>query len=306
MKISVVIPLFNKAPHIINSIQSVLNQTFHEFEIIVVDDGSTDGGGDIVERINDSRILLIRQENAGVSTARNVGIEKANTDLVAFLDADDEWNTGFLKQIVSLYIQFPNCGAFATSFFYRKNGKLIPNPNNYNLTRGVINRYFFYVSVKPPFYTSSIVVLKRVFQNIGYFDEKLKNGEDHHMWSRIANKYDIAYSPKKCCIYNQDSINRACQSTERLKYKLDFISNMEILEREIKKEKKEDFREYVILNKLILSSEFLIIGEKKQAIKLLNESKITKRHKMRLYKWTILSKFPPDLIHKLLIIKVGK
>ena len=89
--ISVVIPLYNKEEQIADTLQSIFAQTFQDFEIVIVDDGSTDNSVEEVEKFDDSRIRLIHQTNAGVSAARNRGIEEARGELIAFLDADDEW-----------------------------------------------------------------------------------------------------------------------------------------------------------------------------------------------------------------------
>jgi glycosyltransferase involved in cell wall biosynthesis len=114
--ISVVIPLFNKDNYIERAIRSILDQTSPCSEIVVVDDGSTDGGHRIVESIEDYRIRLFRQQNQGCSAARNKGIEEARGELVAFLDADDEWKPWFLEVILGLWTKHSEAGAYATTY----------------------------------------------------------------------------------------------------------------------------------------------------------------------------------------------
>ena len=116
MRVSVIIPLFNKAPFIERALRSVAAQTFADFEIIVVDDGSTDGGLRIVEKFTDSRLHIIRQENAGPGAARNRGLREARGEFVAFLDADDEWLPQFLSESVGLLDQNPNAGAVTSGY----------------------------------------------------------------------------------------------------------------------------------------------------------------------------------------------
>jgi len=113
--VSVVIPLYNKGPHIARALNSVLAQTFQDFEVIVVDDGSTDDGAEVVRGVDDPRIRLIQQENRGVSAARNRGIEAARAELIAFLDADDEWLAEHLETIIRLRRNALEVGIYATS-----------------------------------------------------------------------------------------------------------------------------------------------------------------------------------------------
>ena len=105
--ISVVIPLYNKERYIARAIQSALGQTYGDFELIVVDDGSTDGSVDIVSQFADTRLRLINQANAGVGAARNRGIKDAKYELITFLDADDEWMPDFLETVLELREEFP-------------------------------------------------------------------------------------------------------------------------------------------------------------------------------------------------------
>jgi hypothetical protein len=117
VRVSVIIPLFNKAPYVARALASVTRQNFTDFELIVVDDGSTDEGPGIVEAYDDSRIRLITQENAGPGAARNRGLAEAQGELIAFLDADDEWFPGYLKESVSLLDQYgPSVAAITSGY----------------------------------------------------------------------------------------------------------------------------------------------------------------------------------------------
>src|SRR5690625_3750960 len=104
------ISLYNKEKHITKTINSVLNQTYKKFELIIIDDGSIDRSLEVVEKFNDSRIKVFTFENNGVSVARNLGIEKAKYNYIAFLDADDEWEENFLFNVKKLIQTYPECG----------------------------------------------------------------------------------------------------------------------------------------------------------------------------------------------------
>jgi len=126
--LSVVIPLYNKQDTIVNTLKSVLEQSFTDFEIIIINDGSTDNSAALVTAIIDNRISLFTTKNQGVSRARNFGIEKANSPFIAFIDADDYWYPNHLEHLVKLYQSFPNCGIYATNYenYYSIN-KIIPS-----------------------------------------------------------------------------------------------------------------------------------------------------------------------------------
>lgn len=109
--VDVVIPLYNKARFVRRAVESVLNQTYGNWRLIVVDDGSTDGGPDTLEKISDHRITVVRQENRGPGAARNTGMRAGAADLVAFLDADDEWLPTYLETAVSAFAAHPECAA---------------------------------------------------------------------------------------------------------------------------------------------------------------------------------------------------
>ena len=209
--ISVVIPLYNKATTIANALDSVLAQTYQDFEVVVVDDGSTDEGAAIVERYTDSRIRLICQENAGVSAARNRGIAEAKGEYVAFLDADDEWLPEFLEEIVALQKEYPECRAQATRYKLNCHGtesfitsRKIPFAGE----RGVLTNYFEVASCSHPPVCSICVCIERALLNeIGGFPLGIKSGEDLLTWARIATCTHWAYSMKILAQYNCEQVS---------------------------------------------------------------------------------------------------
>lgn len=213
MKISVVIPLFNKARHIQRAIRSVLAQTWQDFELIVVDDGSTDGSGEVVRQIGDPRIRLIVQDNAGVSAARNRGIQEATADLVAFLDADDEWLPCFLGTVMELRVRYPEAGMYATAYRYSQGGTTWqPAFANCRTSPqgGLLDDYFHAAMATPPVCSSVVMIPKRILAEAGNFPMGIKRGEDLQTWAWIALRYRVAWSPNACAIYHLSADNRAC------------------------------------------------------------------------------------------------
>lgn len=213
-KVSVVMPLYNKRASVSHAIQSVLVQTERDFELVVVDDGSTDGSSDVVRKIQDSRLRLIAQQNCGEGGARNRGIREARSDLIAFLDADDEWFPHFLSTAVALWERFPQAGAFATGFVACRGGSIIEFPHagvSRCIDGELIGDYFRSCTLGSNMVWSSAVAIRRpVFEQVGMFAEGVKYGADLHMWARIALKYPIAWSPVRCAIWHLSAENRAC------------------------------------------------------------------------------------------------
>lgn len=197
--ISVVIPLYNKEKQIAYTLQSVFNQTFQDFEIVIIDDGSTDGSVAEVEKFEDSRIRLIHQQNAGVSAARNRGIEEAKGELIAFLDADDEWKSEYLATQYHLYQKYPDCSVFACNYEFRDlDGKMmqtIIHKLPFTSEDGILSNYFEVASCShPPLWTSAVMVKKQAIQAIGGFPVGIRSGEDLLTWARLAVNEKIAYS----------------------------------------------------------------------------------------------------------------
>ena len=204
--ISIIIPLYNKEASIATALRGVLAQTFQDFEVVVVDDGSTDGGVAVVEQFTDPRIRLIRQENGGVSAARNRGIAEARGEHVAFLDADDEWMPEFLEEIAALQIEFSQCRAQATAYV-NHNGEeynpIVLNRLPFKGEYGVLTNYFEVASCShPPVCSICVCIERALLQEIGGFPVGIKSGEDLLTWARIAVRTQWAYSLKPYAIYN--------------------------------------------------------------------------------------------------------
>jgi glycosyltransferase involved in cell wall biosynthesis len=213
LKISIVVPLYNKEKHIKRAIDSVFAQTIQDFELIVIDDGSTDKSAQVVKEIKDYRVRLIRQVNQGEGAARNRGIDEARFDLVAFLDADDAWKPQFLETILSLRNKYPNAGAYVTAYeIIGKNGDLIKRRYlgiPHTKWDGIIPNYFRSAVGGSPVFSSSVAIPKYVFACVGNFPvgEKLA-GVDLDMWLRIALKYPIVFSTYVCATYFRNAENR--------------------------------------------------------------------------------------------------
>ncbi|MDB4589155.1 glycosyltransferase [Flavobacteriaceae bacterium] len=195
--ISIVIPLYNKERFIKETLDSVFNQSFTDYEIIIVNDGSTDSSVFIVNAIEDQRITVLSNQNKGVSHARNFGISKANSDLIALLDGDDLWEPNHLKNLYNLYEKFPDCGLYATAYNKKYfNGEKIKASYN-GLAKeyfGIIEDYFS-ASIKDSIaWTSAVLIPMKTFRKVGVFDEEMRSGQDTDLWIRIALKDSIAFS----------------------------------------------------------------------------------------------------------------
>lgn len=203
---SVVIPLYNKELSIQNTIQSVLNQSYQDFEIIVINDGSTDDSVKVVNNIQDLRLRMIHQENKGVSAARNRGIKEAKYEWVAFLDGDDLWGNNHLEEVNKMMTVFPNEKVYVTSFEYSDKRVMYKHKREDSIFK--IENYFKEAIRENLMWTSIVVVHKSCFDAIGFFNQILVRGEDLDVWARLAKKYQIVKSEKITALYRVDSENR--------------------------------------------------------------------------------------------------
>lgn len=217
--ISVIIPLYNKEVYIKQTIENVLKQSYQEFEILVVDDGSKDNGPAIVKSFTDSRIKLIQKINGGVSSARNVGIQNAKYEYIAFLDADDIWLPNHLEEIHFLISTFADKASLFATNFSRKysDGRVVANRDYKEINRFILNNYYKTIFNKPIIHTSCVCVKKGALLSVGMFDERFSNGEDIELWGRLSKKFKIAISSKVTEFYLMDAINNSKKKIDRKK-----------------------------------------------------------------------------------------
>ena len=200
--ISIIIPLYNKQKSIYKTLESVLNQSFQDFEVLVINDGSTDSGGNIVSSISDERVRLINQDNLGVSAARNRGIKEAKYEWIAFLDADDLWQVNHLEEIYKMMSLFPNNKVYVTSFEYSDGRNVFKHKKDTSVFK--IENYFKEVLKENLIWTSIVVLHSDCIKEVGDFNVNLNRGEDLDLWLRLAKNFDIIKSEKVTAIYNME------------------------------------------------------------------------------------------------------
>ena len=189
MKISVIIPTYNRKKTLARAIKSVKNQSLSPFEILIIDDGSNDGTEGWVKE-NFQNIKYIYQNNHGVSSARNIGIENAYGDWVAFLDSDDEWLPNKLYEQVKAIDSNPEMKFFHTNEIWIRNGIRVNQMKKHKKYGGYIFEKCLDICRVSP---SSVLIQKEVFDNIGIFDESLRVCEDYDLWLRITSKYPVVF-----------------------------------------------------------------------------------------------------------------
>jgi len=314
-KISIIIPTYNYAQYICEAIESVLNQTYKDFEIIVVDDGSTDNTKEVIKPYL-NKIKYIYQQNSGPSSARNRGIKEAKGEYIAFLDADDIWlpqklelQIKFMEKekevglIFSDMILFNEKGIIKNSFLKQKLffNKLPIKP--LSSTEKVIYDNVFNALLQENFIpTNTVIAKKECFNKVGFFDETLFSVEDRDMWLRIGLFYDIGFInfPLVLTRFHETNIsaNQELALKSRLKVMKKFLnySNLPIKSKKIIKQ---------TINKIYFDLGYLYFTCEKFSLSRIYFRKFLKKNPFMFKPWIyiLLSVLPTSAIRKLKNLK---
>lgn len=220
--ISVVIPLYNKEPIIEKSLFSVLSQDYDDFEVIVVNDGSTDKSAEIVKGISDPRIRLIEQTNGGPSKARNTGVQNAKGEWIVFLDADDEFLPAALSKFHSLIQKYPNVGMFGCSYV-TNDGKNVLEP--YKIKNGYYTNCYKVFVLSMYNYRTGCTIIRRDIALSNPFDENLWRYEDLECYFRMHRNSGMYLDNT---IVFQQNISYCEASAGRTNIKEDFVGYLEL------------------------------------------------------------------------------
>lgn len=207
-EVSIVIPLYNKEKYICRTLNSVFSQTVKNFEVIVVDDGSTDNGPEKVAEYKDSRLRLVRQRNQGPGAARNRGIKEAGATFLTFIDADDEWLETFLEVSIENLRKYPECVLSTVGFFYDK----ITGPLGNIMKFGVwqLNQGMNPLEIKSVLdsvHSAGTVMCRRglILEYGGFYEKRCNYGEDSYLWLKILLNHKIIRDPRPLFIYHTEA-----------------------------------------------------------------------------------------------------
>lgn len=205
VKFTVVIPLYNKEHVIEKTVKSVLNQRFQDYELIIVNDGSTDDSLAVATRIHSPKVTVIDGPNQGVSSARNIGIQNANGEYISFLDADDIWRDDYLLTVDLLTKKYPQSDLFVTAYRVLLGENRIHYSTQVGVGDGCLDSYWKTLRFSYDFvWTSATTVRKSALLDAGLFLPGEKVGQDLDMWARVAqNNPKVAYSSNRCVDYRR-------------------------------------------------------------------------------------------------------
>lgn len=279
-KFSVVISVYNKEKYISKTLESVLSQSLDDFEIVILNDGSTDNSEAEILKLKDPRIRYFSEENQGAGAGRNYVIKKAKAEYIALLDADDIWFPFYLEEQNQLMESFPQEYVFAVGSKIYQNGRYFKK--TYSLDENMsfpkkVN--YFKASLRDSvLHSSTAVIHKSVFEEVGFYDPTIKSGQDTDLYIRIGLKYKIVFDPKVCAVYNV-ILGSLFQSTKKVGDKLDLSEYSEAEKSNPELKLFLDLNRYSLCLLAILEGNKTAYQENYNAIDLKN---LTKRQKFLL------------------------
>jgi glycosyltransferase involved in cell wall biosynthesis len=226
-KVDVIIPAYNGARYLPFAVESVISQTFEDWQIVLVDDGSTDNTADVIapyqERLG-AKLKYVRQENRGLPAARNTAIRNSKSELLALLDADDIWLPNRLSESVKVMAERPNAGlAYGLIAGIDPDDQLGSTwVGNLKHAEGRIAPYIYMRKVELP--CPSMTFRRRCVDEVGMFDESMRATEDRDLWLRIALKYEVAFIPKVIAYYRLSPNSMSTDPERMLRSQVQFIS----------------------------------------------------------------------------------
>ncbi len=295
--LSIIIPLYNKENYIEKCLNSVVNQIFKDYEVIIVNDCSTDNGLQIAQSIANKKFMFIEHEtNKGLSATRNTGIKNANSNYLVFLDADDIWHSNYLEKIYLLITNFPEAKVFTTNYFelYENDVRVLPATTLKNFKKDGLITNAFEANLGQPFYCCcSMCIEKSVFENVGYFDEQIDFAEDVDFFIRVNLKYQVAFSPVALVDYNIFSENQITNSSFKNKTITNFLKYEKENQENISLKKYLDFHRYIIAKK------YKLVNDVESFKKMKNEIDFNNLN----YKQIILLNLPSALLNLINFVK---
>ncbi len=256
--ISIVIPLYNKEKYIVDTLQSVVKQSYKEFEVIVVDDGSTDNSIEkIMPFLDDPRFKLVEQKNGGVSSARNLGVLKSRFEYIAFLDADDLWMPDYLLKMQGAIKQFPYCVMYnCTGIVRHADGSEFERV--IDKFKGKICLHDFFENPHVSLHTSATIVTKSAFNKVGGFPVGMKRNEDYALFFSIAFYGKTAYCGFPLSLYNGACEGQATRTP--MKQVLSHIVNrFNFVHEQYNLTKSEENKKYLVFLQYELRHTFLLL-----------------------------------------------
>lgn len=263
IKYSIIVPLYNKEKHIARTLDSILRQSIDDYEVIVIDDGSTDSSADKVRAFKSEKIILLSQNNSGVSKARNRGVASAKGEFVAFIDADDEWLPHHLASFEKMIEMYPDAGLYATAYRRMVEGQLLDEINEPKPDDRIHEIDYFKESFQRPLlpiHTSAVCIPREKLLATGCFNEQHSLGEDQDVWARIALKHPVVENGSVSSIYYIDSDNRSVGKCPDRDYP--FIKYYYDHQDEIEKLGNEFVKEYVVRQELNIIRKWILHNQK--------------------------------------------